>query len=386
MLYFSRLILRNWRNFRFADIPLQTRMFIVGPNASGKSNILDAIRFLKDICREGGGLRTALSLRSGISKIRSLFARDPSDVTIGCEICDDEDNTVRWKYELILNQAGGGVKDLRPVVKSEKVWQKDAIIVDKTKDEDPTDSKLKEFTLLEQPIASRQFRELVDFFSEVRYLHLVPQLVKTPNAALGGVGDEYFGTDFIPRAARLNANIRNSYFKKIQKALQLAVPQFKGLDLVTDEQGRPHLQTTFQHWRAQGSLQWEAQFSDGTLRLVGFLWALLEGRSPLLLEEPELSLHSAIVKNLAEIITKLQQRKNGRRQVIATTHSAELLSDLGISGEEIVTLFPEEEGTSAKVASSIDDIRVLLENGLPAGDVVFPATSPMNVEQLLLEL
>jgi len=43
----SRLILRNWRNFRFIDIDLTDRVFIVGPNASGKSNLLDALRFLK---------------------------------------------------------------------------------------------------------------------------------------------------------------------------------------------------------------------------------------------------------------------------------------------------------------------------------------------------
>jgi recombinational DNA repair ATPase RecF len=35
----SRLILKNWRNFRSVDVPLRERQFIVGPNASGKSNL-----------------------------------------------------------------------------------------------------------------------------------------------------------------------------------------------------------------------------------------------------------------------------------------------------------------------------------------------------------
>ncbi|HEC14719.1 MAG TPA: chromosome segregation protein SMC, partial [Rhodospirillales bacterium] len=43
-----RLSLENWRNFRKVDVPLQQRVFIAGPNASGKSNLLDAIRFLQD--------------------------------------------------------------------------------------------------------------------------------------------------------------------------------------------------------------------------------------------------------------------------------------------------------------------------------------------------
>ncbi len=52
----SRLKLKNWRNFSRMDILLRQRQFIVGPNASGKSNLLDVFRFLRDIAKsEGGG-------------------------------------------------------------------------------------------------------------------------------------------------------------------------------------------------------------------------------------------------------------------------------------------------------------------------------------------
>ena len=90
MLYISRLILSNWRNFRSADIPLRPRMFIVGPNASGKSNVLDAIRFLSEIAAGGGGLKAAIEARGGVSKVRSLFARDPSDVLVCLRACGRE--------------------------------------------------------------------------------------------------------------------------------------------------------------------------------------------------------------------------------------------------------------------------------------------------------
>lgn len=42
----SRLKIKNWRNFSSIDIPLRERQFIVGPNAAGKSNLLDVFRFL----------------------------------------------------------------------------------------------------------------------------------------------------------------------------------------------------------------------------------------------------------------------------------------------------------------------------------------------------
>ena len=57
----TRLALTNWRNFRAAEVALGGRAFIVGPNASGKSNLLDALRFLRDLARPGGGLTAAFA-------------------------------------------------------------------------------------------------------------------------------------------------------------------------------------------------------------------------------------------------------------------------------------------------------------------------------------
>ncbi|MFT0631473.1 AAA family ATPase, partial [Pseudomonas sihuiensis] len=56
----TRLKLKNWRNFKNLEIPLGPRTYIIGANATGKSNLLDVFRFLRDICRPaGGGLQRA---------------------------------------------------------------------------------------------------------------------------------------------------------------------------------------------------------------------------------------------------------------------------------------------------------------------------------------
>ena len=70
----TRLELQAWRNFsRQTDIQLGGRAFFIGPNASGKSNILDALRFLRDVA--GEGLQGAVAVRGGMSEIRSLHTR-----------------------------------------------------------------------------------------------------------------------------------------------------------------------------------------------------------------------------------------------------------------------------------------------------------------------
>jgi ATPase subunit of ABC transporter with duplicated ATPase domains len=53
----TRARLESWRNFQLADVELQRRVFLVGPNASGKSNFLDALRFQQDISSLEGASR-----------------------------------------------------------------------------------------------------------------------------------------------------------------------------------------------------------------------------------------------------------------------------------------------------------------------------------------
>lgn len=80
---FTRLRLENWRNFLTVDVQLQRRVFLVGPNASGKSNVLDALRFLRDIADpQGGGFMAAVTKRGGVSQIRSLHARRNPNVVV----------------------------------------------------------------------------------------------------------------------------------------------------------------------------------------------------------------------------------------------------------------------------------------------------------------
>ena len=60
----TRLKLKNWRNFRALDVPLREISYLLGPNASGKSNLLYALRFLRDVSNsKGGGLQAAVADR-----------------------------------------------------------------------------------------------------------------------------------------------------------------------------------------------------------------------------------------------------------------------------------------------------------------------------------
>jgi hypothetical protein len=95
--------------------------------------------------------------------------------------------------------------------------------------------------------------------------------------------------------------------KRIRNALKVAVPQLAEIELTRDKRGSPHLRGRYEHWRPHGAWQAEDQFSDGTLRLMGLLWSAITGSGPLLLEEPELSLHPEVVRFIKQRIKGYNQ-------------------------------------------------------------------------------
>ena len=377
----KRLIVKNWRNFRELDVPLRERQFIVGANASGKSNLLDIFRFLRDIVKaEGGGLQKAVKDRGGVSKIRCLAARQDPEIEIEIHLADNADSTETWRYAIGIKQQPRGYR--QPFLTHERVWKDGKQILDRPDADDAEDQERLTQTFLEQINVNADFREIVLFLRDITYLHLVPQLLRFADSIQGRiVEDDPFGQGFLERIATVPERTRRSRLQKIEQALKIAVPQLEQLEFIRDEiTGRSHLQALYFHWRPNAGLQREDQFSDGTLRLLGLLWSLLESDSVLLLEEPELSLNAGIVSQLAPFISRMQRSR--RPQVFVSTHSDALLTEKGIDGGEVLLLTPAREGTAVKIASDIDEVQTLLEAGFTVGEVVLPRTRPEHAEQL----
>ncbi|MGH2733704.1 MAG: AAA family ATPase [Actinomycetota bacterium] len=380
-MHISHLTLKNWRNFRLVDVDIASRLFIVGPNASGKSNLLDALRFLRDIARVGGGFQQAVSTRGGIQRVRCLAARNFNHgrvqvaVTLG-----DGDTPDVWTYSLNFTRERRGLH--RPIVTEERVSRRGEVILHRPDQDDKKDEDRLTQTALEQVNANRDFRDVADFLSSVRYLHIVPQVVRDPERA-GEKAEDPYGGDFLPRIARTPEKTRNQRLKKLNEALRIAVPQLDNLELVRDADGTPHLQARYKHWRSQGAHQDERDFSDGTLRLIGLLWALLESgkaAGPLLLEEPELSLHASVVRQLPTILSRV--RRTTGRQVLLSTHAAEVLADEGLALDETVVLIPGEEGTTAKLAAEVRAVHELIGTGMNLDEVLRPVTEPSGINDL----
>lgn len=383
------LTLKNWMNYqKLTSGDLRDRMFIIGPNACGKSNLLDALRFLRDVALpagvkpSGGGLQKAVKDRGGLSKVRCVNARQDTEVLV--EVKLEGDDGEQWLYRLGFK--GEGKANNRITITQEHIEKDDVVILDRPDDQDRKDRDRLTQPYLELTTANVTFRKLSHYLSEITYLHLVPQLLKFANLIGGNtIEQDPFGQGFLQRVAATGEQARNARLRRIQKALDAVVPYFKELRFLKDPiTGLPHIEANFTHWRPTGAWQRESQFSDGTLRLIGLLWSLMDGSSLLLMEEPELSLNEEIVSHLPRLIQQVQKQSKSARQVLITTHSQALLSDRSIPAEEVIRLKPGREGTQLHALENPE--RIMLASGLPVGEVLLSATKPANVSQLELSL
>jgi len=375
-MYISNVKLRNWRNFTNVNINLNETVYIIGPNASGKSNLLDVFRFMRDIVNpKGGGLQQAIDSRGGLKKIRSLAARKPEWVGLEFELREDlhhADETPSWRYKLQFNSEGKGRR--RPMVFKEEIWQKEKQLVKRPDPDDEADPERKIQTYLEQINMNREYREVSNFFSDILYLHLVPQLLKfSDQLSLRQLESDPFGQGFLEEISGTQKRTRDSRFQKMEAILLKVIPNLEQLQFKKDEKtGRPHIEMRYNHWRANAGWQKEDQFSDGTLRLLSILWTLLSSHRMILLEEPELSLHKAIVEQIPDLLYMTRKSKSG--QVLVSTHSEAMLSSQSLDANFLM-LQLGQVGEGAKIIPPSDEDIQAMRSGLSAADILLPQTA-----------
>ncbi len=296
--------------------------------------------------------------------LRCLAARQDSDLTLAVH-AGDEHNPAEWEYKLAFNQEGAR----RPAIRRERLSRAGEEILVRPDGEDETDPERLSHSLLEQGRVRKDIRDFTRFLASVRRLNLVPALMRAPGDPDVSRPDPH-GRDIIEEITATAERSQRARLRVIQETLEAAVPQLGQLEAYRDSHGRPHLRALHKHWRPHGAWQTEEQLSDGTLRLIGMMWAVLDGDGPLLVEEPENSLHPQIVRLFPRMLAHLARRSG--RQVILATHSLDLLCGEGVSTAEVLLFNPLEEGTLVRRALDLKEAADLLDEGALAAEPPSP--------------
>ena len=349
----ATLAIANYRSLRNLVVPLEGINVVTGPNGSGKSSLYRALRLLADtaqgrivasLAREGG-LQSTLwagpetisgAMRRGEHAVEGTRRKHPVNLRLG--FASDE---YSYAIDLGLPAPGASAFSLDPQIKRECIWhgpvlRPSTLLVDRrgplvrvrgrdgnwvhatenlsafdsmmTHASDPRNAP--EMLMLREAIRAWRFYD--QFRTDTESPARSPQ-VGTWTPTLANDGSDLAAAIQtiweIGSTEVLAATVDDAF-----PGSRLTVENFDGRFAV--KMNQPGL------LRPLGA----AELSDGTLRYLLWIAALLTPRPPALmvLNEPETSLHPDLLGALGRLIAKAAERT----QIIVVTHAATLISAL----------------------------------------------------------
>ncbi len=388
----KKLRLEYFKNFKNAELHLGSFTILVGTNASGKSNIRDAMRFLHGICRgynlaeimgekyvEGGVLQWR-GIRGGTREAgfqnSEIFSLEIS-FFIDYEGCQRE-TTYRIEVE-------PGTGSRIPRVHAERLLVKDF------EDEDVI-FEAKHFPQIEgqpfsfkfykqnfslgtipsyQPviyqIVSKDFQQFfipyqkilsivreiaqksLDAFDDIRFLDLNPEAMRLPSFPGQTIlGDRGENLSSVLLDICQDPQKKETLLEWIQ---ELTPMDAKDFEFPTDFTGKTLLNLVEKNGQKISAYS----ASDGTLRFLAIIAALL-GSEPAKIyffEELDNGIHPTRLHLLIQLIER--QVSQGKIQIIATTHSSQLLRLISPQTLELVSLiYRLENRPDAKIIRILD--------------------------------
>lgn len=330
---------------------------MVGPNASGKSNLVSAIKLLREIPLHG--LPIALARRGGFDQLRHRSQGRPNDPSLRIEF-ELGDFGVSW-YEIRL----GAVSPRSYRVKSEKAelrtgrgffsFSSDGKQV---RFEEPDYRGGDTPSVREFPVPPGQSALSSGGWAGFMVYETLQrmQTVEINPAVVGDLQEPSSTREFEPDGSNstsvfelLDAGTR----AELVDELSAIVPGISRVEIqrLADKQTFRFVQEN----EGKDRLFSAKQMSDGTLRAFSILLALKQPRRPAMfvIEEPEVAIHLGALRTMIDIFT---QESEGS-QIVMTTHSADIVDAVPIESLRVVWSENGESHVGHVAAHSIETVR-----------------------------
>lgn len=351
---------RGYRSLLDITLTMRPLRILIGPNAAGKSNIIDALRLLSEAVRSD--METALTRRGGMATaaflgapakefdlILNYYVPDPaaptskSDMQYHVRVSEKDNRPGVYLEELRIKQQRG--EPGAPSLWIKAAWGKGEALRDpaiKERGREPFDTgdpgvlALKALGFLD---AYPRIKALRTFIGSWQFLTVDLHQIREPHR------DE--------RALLLSGDAGN--LANVLRTLQGTDPYdriFKNLKSLLDHvtEGVTHLDRgrvlLFLREKAFPDPIEALGLSDGTLRLLAIVTALetMPDHGLLCIEEPEHGLHPLLFGPLLDMVRERCAESDGTRQVLMTTHSPDLV-DVA-EPDEIVTVERDSKGAT----------------------------------------
>ena len=344
----ERIGIKNYRSLGDVDVELGPLTVLVGPNASGKSNFVDALKFIGDALN--ARLEAAIVNRRGFSQLRRHRARvltlellmmevpwlrvesAPASYAVELEANRDADLGLRIRREYCRVGTDDGMAEYRTY---KGKWLKRPV---EPQRKEPVDLEVETIRRLfsrtlpapQDELALRllglfpSFHRVERYLRDIRIYTLTPDSLRTPQSltkgqALSATGDNLaivLRQDF-PDGSEDRILLCNAFSMIVDGAVDFRVRN-AGSRLVIEV---GHRQPGGKEHYFDAAVE-----SDGTLRILALLAALYQKRRPSLtiIEEPELHLQPGAMGVLVDVLREASLRG----QILVTTQSADLMNEL----------------------------------------------------------
>jgi len=354
----TRVLLKNYKSIAACDVELGDLTFLVGPNGSGKSNFVDALRFVADALRTS--LDHAMRERGGISEVRRRSKGHPTHFGVRVEVSLNSGQTGHYAFRIGARPQGGFevqteecvVHPAEPLEPSAMFRVRSGAVTSSIESPPPAQA---DRLYLVTASGFPEFRAIFDALSRMGFYNLNPAEIAKPQKPDQG--------DLLARDGSNIASVVDQMGKRedsakirIEEYLGKVVPGIRGVT----HKGVGGMETLEFRQSVPGDPNpWKfpaASMSDGTLRSLGVLVALLQSPNgigvavPLVgIEEPEIALHPAASGVLLDALNEASLTT----QVVVTSHSADLLDDVRVGTEAILAVMARDGVT---FIAPVDDV------------------------------
>lgn len=359
---FDALALTNFLSYKDARIEFNSLTALIGPNASGKSNAVAAIKLLRDI--PSYGLPLAIARRGGFDQLRHRSHGRPNDPAIRIEF--SYAGTPGSYYELAL----ASVKGKRYRVKRERAelvlpsgrvfWiESDGNYIESS--ESRSESALGSLEKPHVPVAPGQSALNAGGITSIAVQSVLQRLqtVEIHPARVGELQDPSSTREFEPTGANTASVFEALSLDQRANLVEQLGTIVPGIVRVEPRNYADKQTLMFFQGTEHGNREFMAkQMSDGTLRAFAMLLAIAQPARPgfLVIEEPEIAIHLGALQSFIEIL----QAESQAMQIVLTTHSADIVDSVPVDALRVVW----SDGEQSRVAPVSDHTREVLRSGL----------------------
>lgn len=357
----KRLKINNFKSLVNFEINFNNLFHaIIGPNNSGKTNLIEAINFISKLMKSIE-IYKVIERMGGFDQILYFNAKEK---TISFEI-EIELNENVYQYEFEFSN--------KSILKEKLIINNQIQLESTGKGKgnafDNVEKKFKEFSFdfrnlainqlwdIERYKSIREFSKIIDRF---KIYKLVPKMMREPSMAKKEFDPQINGEKIIQVLHSILSEDHQTY-RNIVETMKSTFYEIEDVFSSIDERGMTNVEILENGFRRKFNSQ---QVSDGTLRFLAVLTILQLQKEYTLLcfEEPELYLHPYLLEKLIDIM------KSASTQIIITTHSPEILNLLD---PENIILINKIKGESRckKLPTRPEIIQKLRNDGFLLGEL-----------------